>query len=86
MYLGTYLKSHQRFTFFILSVEGFIGVEEESTLTHITSRLTTKWKEPYSRIYGYMKSTIAITLIRGLHICIWRSRVPASQISMLSPQ
>ena len=55
------------------------GVEEMETLKIISSRLATKWRQPYSRTCGYVKIRIAITLVRATHWCIRVSRVPAHQ-------
>ena len=51
-YLNACLNEHLHFTYFVSLVDGIIGVEAEAMLKHITSRLTQKWKEPYSRTYG----------------------------------
>ena len=61
-------------------------VEAEATLKRIASRLAIKWKDPYSRTCGYMKSRVVNTLVRETHRCIQGGRVPASQISVTCPQ
>ena len=62
-----------------------LGVEVTATLKRLSSRLTTKWRKPYSKTYGYVKSRIAITLVRATHRCIQVSRMPAHQISVKRP-
>ena len=42
-------------------------MEEEATLKLMTGFLTTKWKQPYSMTYVYIKSRVAITLVRATH-------------------
>ena len=42
-------------------------LDADATLKHIASCLTTKWKQPYSRTCGYVKSTVAITLAHATH-------------------
>ena len=61
---------------------GLIRVEAEATLKRIASHLTQKWKEPYSRTCGYVKSRVAITLVPATHCCIQGGRVTASLISV----
>ena len=42
-------------------------MEAEATFKHISSRLVTKRKQPYSRTCSYEKSRVAITLVRETH-------------------
>ena len=63
-------------------VDGLLGVDEEVLLKGIASRLATKWKQPYSRMCGYVKSRVAITLVRATHHCIQVSWVPAHKITV----
>ena len=70
----------------VASVDGLLGVEAMSTLKRISSRLAKKWQKPYSRTYGYVKSSIVITLVRSTHWCIRGSRVPAHRKSVQLPQ
>ena len=67
-------------------MEGLIEVEAEATLKRIASRLATKRKEPYLRISRYVKSRVAITLVRATHRFIQGSRVTSSQISVTRTQ
>ena len=85
-YLVNCFKQHRHFNPLVVSLEVIIGVEAEAKLNRIASRLTMKWKEPYSRTCGQIKSRIAITLIRAAHRCIQRGRVPVSHISVKIPQ
>ena len=71
---------------FVSSVDGLLGFKAEIKLKHNAIRLTTKWKEPYSRIFMYVKSRFVITLVQAAHCCIWRARVLASQIIVKRPQ
>ena len=69
-YLSAFLKQRGRFTPSVVSVDGLLGVKAEATLKRISSRLAPKCKEPYSRTCRYVKSRIAITLVREAHRCI----------------
>ena len=61
-------------------------VEATATLKRLASHLASNWKQPYLKTCGYVKSRIAITLVRATHRCIWVSGVPAHQISVQKTQ
>ena len=86
MYLEACLQQRRTFSTFVASLDGFLGVEVTATLKSIASRLGTKWRKPYSKTCGYVKSRIAITLVRATHRCIQGSRMPAHQFSVQRPQ
>ena len=54
---------------FVASVDGLLGVEATATLKRLASRMATKWKQPYSKTCGYIKSRISITLVRATNRC-----------------
>ena len=66
-YLNAYLNECRYFTTFAALLDCLLGVEAESTLKHIDSRLAHKCQEPYSRTCGYTKIRVAITLVRSTH-------------------
>ena len=76
MFLEACLHQCQQFLPFITSVGELLCVEASDTLKRIASRLATKWRHPYFRTYIYVKSMVAITLIRTTHQCIRGSKVP----------
>ena len=82
MYLEACIQQRRQFSPFVASVDGLLGVRATATLKRIASRLASKWKQPYSKTCGYVKSRIAITLVRSTHRCIRGSRVPAHKISV----
>ena len=82
MYLEACLQQRRKFLPFVSSVDELLGVEATATLKRIDSDLTTKWRQPYSRTYGYVNSRIFITLMWATHRCIRGSRVPAHNISV----
>ena len=86
MYLEAFLQQRRHFFLFVALVDGFLGVEATATLKSLASCLTTKWQQPYSKMCGYVKSRIVITLVRATHHCIQGSRVPAHRISVERPQ
>ena len=86
MYLAAYLQQRRKFSPFVASVDGILGVEATATLKRLSIRLSTKWKQPYSKTCGYVKSRIVITLVRATHRCIRGSRIPEHRISVQQPQ
>ena len=85
-YLEACLRKHYHFSPFVVSVDRLLGVEAEDTLKRISIRLATKWKQPYSRTCGYIKSRVDITFFRVTHHCIRGSQVTARQISLQRPK
>ena len=70
MYLEACLQQPRHLSPFFASVNGLLGVEATATLKRLASRLATKRKQSYSKTCGYVKSRIAITLVRATHCCI----------------
>ena len=67
-------------------MDGLLVVEATDTLKRIANRLATKWRQSYSKTFGYVKSRVAITLVRATHRCSRVSQVPAHRISVQQPQ
>ena len=86
MYLEALLQQRGHFSPFVASVDGMMGVEATATLKRIASRLATKWRQPYSKTCGYVKSRVAITFVRATNRCLRGSRVHAHRISVQRPQ
>ena len=86
MYLEDFLQQRRHFSPFVSSVDGLMGVEATATLKRLTSHLATKWNQSYSKTCGYVKSSIAISLVRATHRCIQGSWVPVHWISVQRPQ
>ena len=79
-YLESYLQQRCQFYPFVVSVDGIIGAEVDAMLKRIATHLTTKWNQPYQWTCRYIKSRVAITLVRSTLLCIWGSQVPAHNI------
>ena len=86
MYLEACLQQRRHFSPFVASVDGLLGVEARATLKRIASCLATKWRHPYSKTCGYIKSKVAITLVRANHFCLRGSQVPTQCISVQRTQ
>ena len=67
MYLERCLQQRRHFSPFVASVDGLIGVEATATMKRIASCLASKWRQSYSKMCRYVKSSIAITLVRATH-------------------
>ena len=65
MCLEPCLQQRRHFSTFVASVDGLLGLEAMATLKRLASRMATKWKQYYSKTCGYVKSKIAITLMRA---------------------
>ena len=86
MYMEACLQQLRHFSPFVASVDGLLGVEATATLKRLAICLATKWKQSYYKTCGYVKSRIAVTLVRTTHRCIRGSRVSAHRISVQRPQ
>ena len=85
-YLEAFLWKCHHFYPLVSSMDGIPGVEADAKLKRISTRLASKWKQPYCRTCGYVKSRVAITLVRATHRCIRVSQVPSHKISVQRPQ
>ena len=79
------LTSAEKFTLFVASVDGLLGVEVEATPKHIAGRITQNWNEPYSHTCGYVKSRVAITLVHATNRYNHGDRFMASLTSVTRP-
>ena len=94
MYLEACLQQRRHFSPFVALVDGLLGVEATANLKRLASCLATKWKQSYSKMCGYVKSTIAITLVGTTHGCIrasapvggWRRAKPLQASTLGLPQ
>ena len=86
MYLEACLQKRRHFAPFVALVDGLLGVEAADTLKKIASRLATKLRQPYSKTCGYIKSRVAINLVRATYLCLRGSPMPAHQNSVQKPQ
>ena len=86
MYLKVCIHQCRHFSPFVASVDRFLGLEVKETLKRLVSLLATKWRQPYSKTYGYAKIRITINLVRVTHHCIQVSRMPSHRISIQRTQ
>ena len=86
MYLEACLQQRRHFPPSVTLGDGLLGVAAMATLKRLAIRLSTKWKQPYSKTCGYIKSRIKITLVCATQHCIWVSWLLAQWISVQRPQ
>ena len=67
MYLEARLQQLRNFSPSVASVDRMLGVEATATLKRIARSLATKWRQPYSRTCGYVKSRVVITLLQATY-------------------
>ena len=58
---------HQHFYSFVWSVELLLGQESGATLKRLKSHFVAKWRQPYYCTSSYVKSRVAITMVRATH-------------------
>ena len=67
MYLEACLQKRRHFSPFVASVDGLLDVEVAATLKSISSRLATKWQQPYLRTCIYVNSRVRINVVQATH-------------------
>ena len=75
------LLQRRDFTPFVASTDGLLGKEATALIKRLASLLAIKWEKPYSHTCGWVRSRIAIALVRATHRCIRGSRIPHHHIS-----
>ena len=85
-YLHPCLDQRRHFTPFIVSVDSLLEDEAVAVLRKLASRLASRWDQPYSQTMGYVRSRMALAIVRATHRCIRGSRVPTSRVSVRRPQ
>ena len=79
-YLEACLQQQLNLSPFVVLVDGLLGVDTKATLKRLDSCLATKWNQPYYRMWAYVNSRIAITLVWSNHYCIQGYRLPERRI------
>ena len=68
----------RHFTPLVFSVDGLRGAEAESATKRLSSLLASKWKRAYSEVCGFVRSRLAITLVRSASLCLRGARDPTA--------
>ena len=60
----------------VFSVDGMQGVEATAASRRLASSLASKWKRSYSEVCGFVRSRLAIALVRSASRCLRADRNP----------
>jgi hypothetical protein len=80
-YVGPCLAGRRTFTPLVFSVDGLRGTEANAASKQLASRLSAKWKRAYSDVCGFVRSRLAITLVRTTSLCLLGARDPTARAS-----
>jgi hypothetical protein len=78
-YVEHCLARRRHFTPLVFSVDGLRGIEAEAAVKRLASRLAAKWKRTYSEVCGYVRSRLALTLVRTTSLCLRGARDPTAR-------
>jgi hypothetical protein len=76
-------RQHKHFTPLVFSVDGMMGVECDAARKRLASRLATKWKRTYSELCGFVRSRLAIALVRSASRCLHWDQNPSIRPSQM---
>jgi hypothetical protein len=80
-YLEHCLARRRHFTPLVFSVDGLRGTEADAASKRLASRLAAKWKRTYSEVCGFVRSRLALTLVRTTSLCLRGARDPTARAS-----
>jgi hypothetical protein len=75
-YLPACERQRKHFTPLVFSVDGLMGAEADAARKRLASRLASRWKRAYSQVCGYVRSRLAIALVRSTSRCLRWDRNP----------
>jgi hypothetical protein len=80
-YVEPCLARRRQFTPLVFSVDGLRGAEADAATKKLASLLAAKWKRTYSEVCGFVRSRLAITLVRTTSLCLRSARDPTPRAS-----
>ena len=84
--MDAFLYQCRHFTPFVIYADGLKGTKVEATMKWLAISLAIKWRKPYSWTRGYVRISVAISMMRATHRCIRVYRVPVRRIVVQRPQ
>ncbi len=78
-YLNHCQQAHKHFTPLVYSVDGLEGKEATAMRKQLASKLSAKWKRKYSQVCGFIRSRLAIALVRATSQCLRGTRDPTKR-------
>ena len=80
-YLENCLEQRRHFAPYVCDTYGLLGEEAKAFNKRIASKLSEKWKSPYSATMGFVNARISVAILRATHLCLRGSRVPYRHVS-----
>ena len=80
-YLAGCLARRRSFTPLVFSVDGLHGAEAKAAGKRLAASLSARWNRPYSEVCGYVRSRLAIALVRSASMCLRGARDPTARAS-----
>ena len=77
-YLHACLQNRRHFTPLVFTVDGKMAPETAKAARHLSDRLAGKWEAHPSQISHYVKSRLALSLVRMTTYCLHGSRAPSA--------
>jgi hypothetical protein len=78
-YVDACLARRRTFTPLVFLVDGLRGTEASAATKKLPSRLSEKWKWAYSKVYGFVRSRLSITLVETTSMCLRGSLEPTAR-------
>ena len=78
-YLGACLKRRRHFTPLVFLVNGLMGAGATAACKRLASLLSSKWGRTYSEVCGFVRSRLAISLVRATSLCLRDARDPTAR-------
>jgi hypothetical protein len=85
-YLEACLGQRQKFSPFVVSMNGLFGKEAKTLLKKLSALLSKKWEKPYSEVCSYINAQMSIAIVRATHLCLCGSQSLTSKMSKWLPQ
>ena len=74
-YLQACLDRRRTFTPLVYSVDGMACKEARSFEKRIASLLADKWDRSYSKLVGYVRGRMAMSILRSNNVCLRGARI-----------
>jgi hypothetical protein len=78
-YLDKCLERRRQFTPLVFSVDGLRGREADAAAKRLAALLAAKWNRAYSDVCNYVRSRLAIALVRSTSMCLRGARDPTAR-------
>ena len=69
-HLDRCLEARCQFTPLVFSCDGMMGLEAKAASKRLASKLSAKWRRPYSQLCAYVRSRLSMAVARGTSLCL----------------